>query len=662
MTSKMIILTFNEDIEPSSVNVTGITIQSAPGVTNTSLYYRLTSDSSSSIQVVNATVTITLSELDVDALQSLSLVATMVSNTYMSLDPGIVTDRSRNFAQQIPSAEALQVFNYTADTIRPYVTAFLLDFSLNLMSLLFSEPVVVNSFNPVHLTMRSSIDPTSEGIVYNLTGGTVQTTLYASRFVNFIPTNEDITFLKTSSAIATGDTNSYLSVSTGLVVDTVGLVNIMSSGISPNFFFDDYSRPSLISFDLDMNTGLLTLSFDDVIDGRSLVRSAITLQSARMRQPRESYTLVQLFVQDIFPNAFVVNIGLDFGDLNDVKRIRDLCTHRGNCYITVEGRVARDVSRNLANPIPDGTALAINSFTEDVTPPSFISWTLDMNRGVISLIFDEVVDITTFQTDQLTLQSNAGGGASSQSVSLTGSSGVSPNDTSHQFDIDLTEDDLNTIKANDNLGNSRSDSYLYFTMNMISDMNLNSVNAVPSSSAVQVSDFISDVTPPSLLSFSANFYIGVLSLTFDETVRVSTFDFTALTLVNQPSPSPTSMYRLTGGSTNFLNSAIIEISLAVADLNQIRSMDNLATSVSNTYISATSPAVQDVYGNQLIGIPVFMALRAVHYVNAPILLSFEPRNYTVIEGEMVMIRVVLNTTAASEVTFGITTEDIEAVG
>ena len=662
---KIVNLTFNEDIDTSSVNVTAITIQGARSVvSNTSLYYRLTSYGTR-IQVENAaTITILLSDDDADALRLLPHVATMASNTYMSLDPGIVTDRSvqRNPAQPISRAEALPVSNYTADTLPPYFQNYILNLAQNSMTLTFSEPVVVSSFNPTHITMRSSGDPAT-GIGYNLTGGTVRTTQYASRFISFTLTNEDIMFLKTTSEIATTRTNSYLFASAGLVIDTVGNINSRSFGTRPYVFFSDISGPSLVAFDLDMNTELLTLSFDDVIDGQSINGSAITLQSARMRQPRESYTLFQLSVQDVIPNAFTINVGLDLLDLNSVKRIGDLCTNIGNCYITVESTVARDLSGNPAIPIPDGTALTINSFTEDFTAPLFRSWALDMDMGVISLTFDEVVDITTFQADQLTLQSNAVGGASSQSVSLTGRSRIMPNITSEQFDVYLTQADLNTIKASSNLGNSHSDSFLYFTMNMISDLNLNPVNAVSSSNAVGVRNFILDLTPPSLLSFSANFYIGALSLTFDETVHVSAFDFTALTLVNQPSPSPTSMYRLTGGSTNSLNSAIIiEISLAVADLNQIRSMDNLATSVSNTYISTTSQAVQDMNGNQLIEIPAFMALRAMHFVNSPILLSFEPRNYTVIEGEMVMIRVVLNTTAASEVTFGITTEDIEAVG
>lgn len=657
MSSRTIVLTFNEAVEPSTINMTAITIQSAPGVFSTNRYYRLTS--ARSVTATNTTVTIMLSEADVNGLLMHPQVATMRSNTYISIDPTVVSDLSFNLAQRISNTDAIQVSMFILDTLPPVILNFSLNLADNSMALTFSEPVIVSSFNPALLVLESSIDPASR-ILYNLTGGSVhQSMFYASRIISFTLANQDIVFLKTNTSIATGLSNTYLFAPRGLVSDTAIPLNIntITAGLQPSNFTDDTSRPSLVAFDLDINSGVLTLSFDDVIDGSLLNTSAIVLQNARVRQPGEWHRISDI---SFSPNAFIIYVSVSLYDLNRLKRIRDLCTHAGNCYITVDSTIAADLSLNVAFPIADGMALAVSSFTEDITGPFLVSWTLDMDSmGLMSLTFDEPVDITTFHVDQLTLQSDAGG---SVSYSLTGSSGVTPNDTSELFNINLMADDLNNIKALSALGTSDSNTFLSFGTSMISDLNFNPVFAVPTSSAIQVNSFSPDLTSPSLLSFSANFYIGILSLTFDETVRVSALDILGLTLVNQPSPSPSAVYTLTGGTTSIMNSAMIQINLSEGDRTGIRSRNDLATSVSDTYLSVTPETVEDMNANPLIPIPSLEALRAMNYVNSPILVFFESSNYTVNEGEMLAIMVILNTTTASEISFGIATEDIEATG
>ena len=653
MSSKTVVLTFSEAVEPSTVNVTAIIIQSSRGVFN-DLYYRLTS--ARSVTTMNMIVTIVLSEVDFDGLQMRPLLASMQSNTYMSVDPTVVSDLSFNLAQHISNADAILVSDFTPDTVPPEIVNYSLNLADNSMALTFSEPVVVSTFNVTHLIMESSMDPTSR-TSYSLTGGSVhQSMLSASRIVSFTLANQDIVFLKTNTSIATGFSSTFLSALSGLVADVNFNFNVATAGLQPSNFTDDTSRPTLVAFGLDVDSGVLTLSFDDAIEGSLLNTTAIVLQNARTRQPGGWYRISDVIPS---PNAFIMYVHLGSHDLNMLKQTRDLCTDTGNCYITVDWTIALDLNFNFAFPIVDGMALAISSFIEDTTGPFLVSWTLDMDMGLVSLAFDEPVDITTFQVDQLTLQDDAGGGIS---YSLTGSNGLTPNDTSELFNIRLTTDDLNNIKAITTLATSDSNTFLSFGMSMISDLNLNPVFPVPASSAILVSVFFTDLTPPSLLSFSANFYIGILSLTFDETVHVNTLDISAITLVNEPSPSPSSTYTLTGSTPSISNSAVILINLSEGDHSGLRSRNDLATSVSDTYLSVTLGTIEDMNANPLTPIPPPVALRAMYYVNSPILVSFELSNYTVNEGEMLAITVTLNTTTASEISFDIATEDIEATG
>ena len=121
-------------------------------------------------------------------------------------------------------------------------------------------------------------------------------------------------------------------------------------------------------------------------------------------------------------------------------------------------------------------------------------------------------------------------------------------------------------------------------------------------------------------------------------------------------------YTLTGGSVSDRNSATVHIMLSEGDFNAIRGISNLATSPADTYIIASSNTVEDMNGNPLLPILEVAALAVTHFVDSSILVSFQFANYTVSEGEIAMLLVVLNTTASTEVTFDALTLDSEAVG
>ena len=533
MTSRVIVLSFDEPIDPNGVDVTGITIQGTIGVTSASLYYQLTS--TSSFHVNESIVRILLSSADFDALQLRQDVATMQYNTFLSIEPKTATDRSnqRNMAQQISNADALQAAFYIADTNSPQITSLSLNLETNTMALTFNEPVLVSSFAPYYLTVSSSPSPSFLGVSLSLTGGLVHPTMLpASRVISFTLIDEDIIFLKVSKDIATGRGDTYITASVGLVNDTSGNQYDMFQTLSVSSFIFDTSAPMVVAFDLDLNVGALILEFDDVVDATTFDESAITLQSAPARQPMEWHTLSGASVT-VSPSGSVIAVLLSITDLNQLQ-LHNFCTLLDNCYLTVTASVARDPNGVDTIPISDGSALSV--------------------RQVIP-----------------------------------------------------------------------------------------------------------DATPPLLVSFSLNINIGVLSLTFDEIVDVSTLSVSEITLVNRPSQFLES-YTFIGGSTSNMNNAVIHITLINDDLNTIRAIGDLATSPNNTYIIMTENTVTDLYGNVAIPISGDSALQVSHFVDSPILISFEFPNYTVNEGQTIMLRVVLNTTATMTVTFDVATEDSGAVG
>ena len=239
-----------------------------------------------------------------------------------------------------------------------------------------------------------------------------------------------------------------------------------------------------------------------------------------------------------------------------------------------------------------------------------VSWDLDMDEGRLSLTFSFIVDVFTADPTQLTILSAPAGFA--DAIHLTG--GFTSGMNFAVVEIDLTEDDLNTIKLNTNLGTNPSNSFLSLTGDFIRDVYANAVIPVPLSAALLVSSFTSDVTPPSLLSFSMNMTSGILSMTFSEPVNVASFLFSGITLLSGLPTNhsvPVSNYTLTNGTVVSPNGQIVVVQLSRHDLDAIIALGDLATSNTTTYLSASETTIVDMVHNQMESIPL----------NHPILVS-----------------------------------------
>lgn len=623
MTSQEVILTFDEPVDAETANVSGITIQAGRSVSGPSLVYRLTSGTVLSEN--GDVVQILLSDEDISGLQSRPAVATIQSNTYIALDAGVFQDLSylKNPSQAIDSASAISADTYVPDMAPPTIEAFDLDLDSNSLTLSFSEPVLVSSLQLDRLVLH---DSPSGAIQLRLTGGDVLSTeLDAMAEVTFILTDADVTFLEDSVDIATDSSNTYLSSLAGLAEDTNGVISIAvpdSQALQVREFTLDDSAPRVIAFDLNLNLGELVVTFNDVIDASSFDEDAITLQSEPTREPQEWHTLSSDYSTHSMVNGFEVTVTLGSEDLNRVKQIRSLATGMGNTFLTAAATIADDVHGFDAIAVTDGNALQASSFTGDSVRPALDAWTLDMDSGQIVLTFSETVDILTLDHSEISVHSSSGGG---RSYPLTGVAELTPSDADYLFAITLSEADANSIKADTDLGTSRANSYLTLTANAIFDMSSNAIIGIPSGSGLQAGEFIPDVTVSQLTSFSLDVNLGLLQLSFDETVLASTFNVSALTLVNRASRY-TSGYVLESSTASTINSAVIDVTLSAADLNAIKAISNLATSISDTYIIATPYTVQDMNGNALEVITSDNALQVSNYTDdstRPELMSFD---------------------------------------
>ena len=112
--------------------------------------------------------------------------------------------------------------------------------------------------------------------------------------------------------------------------------------------------------------------------------------------------------------------------------------------------------------------------------------------------------------------------------------------------------------------------------------------------------FIDDRTPPILESFSLDMNIALLSLTFSETIDVSTINLTQFTFQNARS-HPSSTHTLIDGLITTPNGPSVNVTIFNEELNNIKAIDGLADSnfdpLLNTFLAITSFAFRDMNMN-----------------------------------------------------------------
>jgi hypothetical protein len=116
---------------------------------------------------------------------------------------------------------------------------------------------------------------------------------------------------------------------------------------------------------------------------------------------------------------------------------------------------------------------------------------------------------------------------------------------------------------------------------------------------------------PQLVNFTLNLTSEALILTFDETVDVYSLNITHVVLQNTSTESLLSNHTLTETSMAVLvYGPVVTVNLSIDDLNEIKKILNLGTTIENTYISLTPEAISDRAGNPVEAIPLNDALSA----------------------------------------------------
>ena len=245
------------------------------------------------------------------------------------------------------------------------------------------------------------------------------------------------------------------------------------------------------------------------------------------------------------------------------------------------------------NPSVSLSGDQVINFTADATSPRLTSFDFDLDAGELSLTFSETVNASSFNPIGISLQSVLLASLPSEYHQLTGGDLVSLTDDT-VLTLLLTINDLNDIKAK-GIALDNTTTWLTLYNYTVSDMSNNTITPVDRGyTAEPVNEYTSDTTSPILVNFTLDLTSEQLILTFSETVAANTLNATQFTLQNDSTDTPGESHTLSESSRAVLiHGPVINVTLSVYDLNEIKKLTNMGTSPTNTYLSLTSSAIED---------------------------------------------------------------------
>ena len=443
-------------------------------------------------------ITVTLAFDDLNNIKSLRNLASGDNSTFVFITSSLVRDMNMNLVTAISVSNAISVTNFTNDETPPELTSFDVDLSTDTILLTFSETIKPESLNFTLISFTNN--DTNDTVVYTLTGG--NRTDADSRFLNITLNKQDSDEIRFLTELLTSTADTYITLGVETITDmNDNPVNMTVRRVAN--FYADLVRPGLVSYDLDLNEGLLLLTFSETVNATSLSTTGITFQdSMNTAFGTTLHTLTGGY--SVYGDNTTITIKLSDSDLNELKRLEPLVTSQNTTYLSLSETVIQDMNRNILTAVPSNTARMVIELIPDTTDPMIRSYTLDLNSGEITISFSETVDADTLKASEFTIHSSLNDSSPSYTFFQVSSTSYTNSSDGTSIVLQLSTDDLNAVKEDPLLATSQANTYLSFTSDAIADMFNNNLVERNDSDALNASLFIPDQTSPRLTDFSLN--------------------------------------------------------------------------------------------------------------------------------------------------------------
>ena len=600
ITSAILRLYVDEILDPASYTPSGFTFQNSMNGSGTS-YTLKSSTATLSSEPLSYIVEILLSDEDVNGLKMTVGVATDLNNTYLSITDGAIRDTGNNSIIPIPTSNAKPAADLEADMEPPFLNSVILDLREGALVFNFSE--AVNSTGFLSLVQLYN----GATVTADLVGATLDVPESTS-LIRVVPSDDSLNDIKLDARIGTDVSNTYFTLQADQIRDFVGLelIGVPLINRRVDEVIDDVFGPVVVTSSFDLNSGILVLEMDEYVNITTLNLSTISIKNADT-----NITLATLAGSTTTSTSGrTINISVSSEDLNTINGDKTL----RRISLDIADGLVEDI---LGNQFQATNDILIDMLVTDQQPPTLQSFSIDLNSGNLVLTFSEPVTADNFTLSAVTLHGAMGDVATGHTV-LNGTFEVVGNTIS----VNVSEDDLNSIKALESVGVNETTSYITLMGGVVSDIG---GNTITESSTVRASAVTKDIVPPRLLSFAFEYTRPgkgpvALVLRFDETVDVSSIDLNQLVFYEFANETGLS-FTFSTSTLPETNDKIVSILLSNVDLNRLENFYPIGQVVSGTFLSLNSTSLSDTSGNPVDPI-LEQVTRPLVDLSPPALLNF----------------------------------------
>jgi hypothetical protein len=609
-------LSFDSAVDAATLDLERFTLQGAAAKTTAGIQHATLTSSSTTNSSSGTQIIIDVGAADLNAIKAQRSLATNASTTFASFTTELIKDTEAKFISAVAESSGEPVHTYVPDTTPPTMLPFKINMTDGTMTIYFDEMCDLDTFEVKLLTLKSSNSARRArraGQAYTLTGGTYKPA-GPSMFVVVSFTQFDLNSLNLLSPLCESASNCFLDPGSGVVQDMSGQ-HLIHTGphiaVETGGFAEDTQAPVASAFELDMNSGTLTVNFTETINVSSFTPTGVTLQDNSTATSAFQLTGGNVTGE----RATFVVVDLTTKDLNVLKADLKVAADKGSTWMTLAHGAVQDTRGNDCLAIFDGFAIQASEYTQDTTRPQLIAYSLNMNAGKIIATFSETVDADSFDVKSVALQSEKVRGSTTTTHYLVNTSALLNKTDSPVLTIHLGADDLNALKNDAALATKKSNLFLAASSSTVADVDNNTLIAISATGGLEVTELTPDTTGPIISQFAIDLAKSTLTMVFNEPVDGDSLKADNLILLSNNVVSASLVQKKLQGGFPVTSADGLQVTLNMlsSDVNDITLETSLATNRSNTFLSLTVGAVNDTSGNPSFSLAINQAKNAVSF-------------------------------------------------
>ena len=545
-------------------------------------------------------------------------IGSIQSNTFVYINKdGTIVDKTLNANRIL----AMTISEAIPDGVSLH--SFRLNMIERTISLELIFPFAIRSINPSDITISPSIRSPGD-LTYTLSGYTSYQLDMLGSFIVIELSSIDYIAIRKRLTITTKH-DITLEVNAAAIMDVNGKVLSSSKALPCSQFIRDSSPLSLVSYQIDLNAGVLQLTFSKEVQTSTVdLIDTMYLQSLSNRTDDDNnfigkyLPLTNLSIIDkpdifnyIAPNVTDLYISLNHGyPLTTREQILDqypLSSSLSSTFLSIRKGMVYDLSRprNALQSISTQYALKVSRIIPDSIGSVLLSFDVNLNTRILSLYYNEAVQPGSLQIDTFNFLQNPQDTISATYYQLT-TSKVITNEVGKRVKIALSSEDINNImNLSPNLLVSSETTYLFFKTKSILDI-AHPPNYAPEvlpRYAIPVNDFTQDTTPPLLLWYNMSIETGDLVLFFDELIYCSATKASQFVFQHSAYTGTATSFRYQLSSKSYVDCSgpkfnnYLYLHIDVSDALAIKAIPSLAKYKEYTYLRLLKGAIYDVPGN-----------------------------------------------------------------